>query len=311
VNGGVLPPAASSLARDVDPLFWTVTAVIVFFALLVGALVVTFCIRYRRRDAAEAAPQIEGNVLFEAVWTGVPLAIALGLFVWGSRVFVASRRTPPESRQVYVVGKQWMWKFQHPEGQAEIDELHVPAGTAISLLMTSQDVIHSLYVPAFRVKMDVLPGRYTSAWFQATEPGVYTLACTEYCGMSHAAMQGRVIVMEPERYAQWLEEHRPDRPLSRSGEEVFRRFHCDACHGAIDAERGPALAGLLSRSVLLADGTRAEATPDYVRESIVKPGAKLVAGWGNVMPPYEGRLTEEELLQLVEYVRSLPAGEPR
>jgi cytochrome c oxidase subunit 2 len=308
---GLLPETASTAAARVDPLFWTITAVFAFFLVLVLALLVVFSIRYRRRDGRSTGDQIAGNVKLEIAWTAVPTAISLALFVWAGRLFVDETRPPADAATVYVVAKQWMWKLQHPQGPREIGELHVPVGRRVALLMTSEDVIHSLFIPAFRMKMDVLPGRYTTAWFEATRTGEFPFLCTEFCGTKHATMSGRVVVMEPAAFAAWIAAHAADAPLAAGGAELFRQYRCDSCHGATSTDRGPALGGLLGRRVRFADGTELVADAGYVRESILRPGVHVAAGWSNAMPSYQGRLDEEQLVQLLAYVASLPAAEDR
>ncbi len=227
----------------------------------------------------------------------------------GERViYFGAYRAPDDATVLYVVGRQWMWKVQHPEGQREINELHVSTGRPFKLLLTSEDVIHSFFVPAFRVHMDVLPGRYTSVWFQPTAVGSYDLYCSQYCGSSHARMIGRVIVMEPGDYQNWLHLH-AEGSMAREGEKTFRRYRCISCHSADSQARAPVLEELYGKPVHLTDGRTVIADEDYLRESIVAPGAKIVAGWENIMPTFQGQVSEEEINELIAFVKALKKGE--
>jgi cytochrome c oxidase subunit II len=227
------------------------------------------------------------------------------MFVWGSSVFFAQQRPPDETINIYVVGKQWMWKFQHLDGQREIDELHVPVGRAVKLIMTSEDVIHDVFVPAFRVKADVLPGRYTSIWFQATKPGRYHLFCAEYCGTRHSGMTGEVIVMEPAEYQAWLSGGTGEGSLASAGEKLFADLACNTCHRPDSQGRGPVLDGLFGKTVTMQNGENVMFDEAYIRESILTPTAKVAAGFQPIMPTFQGLVSEEQLLQLIEYVKSL------
>jgi len=302
----LLPPSAATTARDVDALFWTWTAISGLFALLIFAAIVFFSVRYRRRADVERRTSLRGEYALEIIWSVVPLIIALVLFVWATRTYMNMVRVPRDALEVYVVAKQWMWKTQHAEGPREINELHVPVGQPVKLIMTSQDVIHSFFIPAFRTKRDVLPGRFQAMWFQPTKPGEYYLFCAEYCGDQHSRMRGKIVVMEQKQFAAWMQrESFTNEPPAMAGEKLFRQLGCAECHGANDSERGPSLAGLWHREIRLTDGRRLNADEDYVRESIVAPGAKLVANYPNLMPTYAGRVDDEQLVALVEYVKSL------
>ena len=310
--GALRPPQASTLARDVDSLYGFLIGVSVFFSLLIAGLIIGFVVRYRRRSAHAIGVPQHGSVPLEIAWSAIPLAIALFSFFWGARVFFHISRPPANAVEYYAVGKQWMWKFQHPEGAREINTLHVPAGTPIKLTMTSQDVIHSFYVPAFRVKMDVLPGRYTTAWFQATRPGTYHLFCAEYCGTEHARMGGWVVVMEPHAYAEWLAGAGRGEARLASAEELFRQFACDSCHRPDTAARAPKLEGLFGREVRLASGATLRADENYLLESILNPGAKIVAGYKPIMPTFQGQIGPEEAMALVRYIRGMQGpGQPQ
>ena len=305
LNFDLFPDSASTLAGDVDRLFFFVLGVTIFFSLLIAGLLITFVLRFRRRPGRSFGVPVHGSIKLEIAWSVIPLAIALTIFAWGAKVFFALSRPPAGASEYFAVGKQWMWKFQHPEGNREINELHVPVGRTVKLTMTSEDVIHSFYVPAFRVKMDVLPGRYTTAWFKATRPGRYHLFCAEYCGTEHSLMGGWVEVMEPSRYEAWLAGVRTSQTVTPSGEELFATRACNTCHRPDTEVRGPRLEGLFGREVALRDGRRVTADEAYVRESILNPAAKIVAGFEPVMPAFQGQLSEEEVLELLRYVKSL------
>jgi cytochrome c oxidase subunit 2 len=274
------------------------------FTGLIATLIVVFSVRFRRRTAAHAGSPIGDRTALEVAWTAVPLVLTLGFFVWGADLYFAQARAPEGAIDVYVVGKQWMWKFQHPDGKREINELHVPVGRPVRLTMASEDIIHSLSIPALRLKQDVLPRRYTMAWFEASRAGTYRLYCAEYCGTAHSAMIGRVILMEPREYEAWLSGGGGE-SLARSGERIAERLGCMSCHRPDTRDRGPSLDGLFGREVKLAGGETVIADELYVRESILNPGARIVAGYGATMPTYEGQLGEEDLLKLVAWLKSL------
>jgi cytochrome c oxidase subunit II len=295
------------MASRVDNLYFFLIAVSAFFTVLVVALVVLFAVRYRRRQVNDVGAPIHGSLALELVWTGIPLILAMVLFVWGASVYFALARPPAETLDIYAVGKQWMWKFQHREGQREINTLHVPANVPVRMIITAEDVLHSLYLPSFRVKMDAIPGRYTQLWFTATTPGQYHLFCAEYCGTNHSGMIGSVYVMEPEDYQAWLGGGTPTGTLAQAGEQLFTQLACVTCHTGGDNQRGPVLNGLLGSTVELAGGEKLTATPEYVRESILNPTAKIVAGFPPIMPTFQGQVSEEQLLALTEYIKSLPA----
>jgi len=302
----LFPDQASTVAPRVDALLFFLLGVSGFFALLIAVLIVYFGIKYRRRPGNEVAVQIEGSNRLEIAWTIVPLALAMVMYVWGAGLYFRLYTPPPDALEVTAVGKQWMWKFQHITGQREINELHVPVGRAVKMLMTSQDVIHSFFVPAFRVKQDVVPGRYTGIWFQATKPGVYDLFCAEYCGTAHSAMIGRVVAMEPNDFQQWLAGGTEGSPAA-AGAKLFQDLGCVTCHTGGAQARCPQLPGLFGRTVSLTDGSTVVGDETYIRESIVNPGAKIVAGYQNIMPTYQGLVTEDQVLELIAYIKSLGA----
>ncbi|MGB3564882.1 MAG: cytochrome c oxidase subunit II [Thermoanaerobaculia bacterium] len=304
-NFPLFPDKATELAGEVDQLTFVFLAIALFFSLLVATLVFYFAIRYRRRSADEIGETEETGIWLEIVWSVIPLVILLGMFFWGAKIYIKAYRPPSDAVEYFVTGKQWMWKFQHPEGNREINHLHVPRGQRIRLNMTSEDVIHSFFVPAFRVKADVLPGRYTSIWFEATKTGTFTLFCAEFCGAEHSQMMGSVIVMEPQDYEQWLAAGQPEKTVIGSGEELFGKYVCNTCHFPDSAARAPILHGIWGEEVALGNGESVVVDANYVRESILEPAAKMVKGYQPLMPTYQGQLSEEELVQLISYVRSL------
>jgi cytochrome c oxidase subunit 2 len=299
------PERASSVAGEVDALFLFILGITALFAAGVWIALLFFAIRYRRRSDADRPAEIHGSLALELTWTLIPLAIMAVMFVWGAKVYFHMNRPPDDAMTVSVVGKRWMWKLQHPTGQREINELHVPRGRAVKLVITSEDTIHSFFVPAFRIKKDAVPGRYNTAWFRATKDGTYHLFCAEYCGTEHSKMIGRVVVMEPEAYETWLAGGPPPESPVAAGEKLFTELNCITCHRPDSAGRGPVLAGIFDRPVKLADGTSAVADEAYVRESIVNPAAKVTAGYQPVMPTFQGQVSEEQLIALIAYIRSL------
>jgi len=305
----LFPDQASSVADKVDALYFYLTGVTAFFTVLIFSLVFYFAIRYRRRSEDELPQPIHGSLKLEILWSVIPLGLVLVMFFWGAWLFYHIRRAPSDATQLYVVGKQWMWKIQHPDGQREINELHVPVGRPIKLTMTSEDVIHSFFVPAFRVKMDVLPGRYTELWFTATRPGEYHLFCAEYCGTKHSAMIGRVVVLEPTDYENWLAGSPAGETLEQAGARLFRQFNCHTCHEAGPTSRGPSLHEVFGKRVQLKTGGAVAADEGYLRESILQPNAKVVAGYEPVMPTYQGLASEEQVMQIIAYLKSLTRQE--
>jgi cytochrome c oxidase subunit 2 len=301
----LLPERASVMAGRVDALLFFLLGVSGFFALLISVLLVTFAVRYRRRSEDEVPEPLEGSIPLELAWTFIPLGLAMGMYVWGASLYFTMSRPPRDAMEIQAVGKQWMWKFQHLGGQREIDELHVPLGRAVRLTMTSEDVIHSFYVPAFRVKYDVIPGRYTTAWFEATKVGRFHLFCAEYCGTQHSGMIGWVSVMEPAQYQRWLSGAATGGSLADAGAKLFASAGCATCHRSDGQGQGPPLDGIFGRTVQLQDGTTLVADETYVRESIVRPMAKVVRGYQPVMPTFEGVIDEEGVLQLIAYIKSL------
>ena len=293
------------MAVETDHLLFFLVAVATFFTLLIFLSILYFAIRYRRRSNNEVPPVIHGGMTLEILWTVIPLGLTMVMFTWGASIFFAESRPPSNSLNVYVVGKQWMWKLQHMEGQREINELHIPMGRPIRLTMTSEDVIHSFFVPEFRIKQDVVPGRYTTAWFEPTKPGKYHLFCAEYCGTNHSRMIGSIYVMEPQDYQAWLTGGAPMGSLAESGGKLFQDLACANCHKPDGSGRCPTLVNLYGRPVPLTGGGSVRADEAYLRESILNPDAKVVAGYQPLMPTFQGLVTEEGVVELIEYIKSL------
>lgn len=306
----LFPEQASSFAPRVDELYLFLVALTAFFTLLIAGLLGVFAIRYRRRSPHDQPQRVIEAKALEITWIAVPLAIVTGVFFWSAWLYVLMSRPPRDAIDVYVVGKRWMWKVQHGTGQREINELHVPVGVPIRLNLASEDVIHSFYVPAFRMKKDAVPGRYNVAWFQASKPGRYHLFCAEYCGTQHSGMIGWIHAMEPAQFQAWLAGGAAGVSLAAAGERLFDELACVTCHRADSQARGPALDGLFGKPVRLANGETVTADESYLRESILTPSARIVAGFQPVMPTYQGLVSEEGLLQLIVYIQSLkaPAG---
>jgi cytochrome c oxidase subunit 2 len=305
LSAPLFPFGASTMAARVDALYLFLIAVTAFFSLLIAGLIVYFAVRYRRRSPDAVGERIHGSVMLEIGWTVVPFLITMVIFVWGASVYFAMASPPAETLNVYVVGKQWMWKFQHLDGQREINELHVPVGRNVKLITTSEDVIHDLFVPAFRMKADVLPGRYVNIWFHATTPGRYHLFCAEYCGTRHSGMIGDVIVMEANQYQEWLSGGGPEGSLASAGEKLFADLACNTCHRPDSGGRGPVLNGLFGKTITTEAGEMVLVDEAYIRESILNPSAKISAGYQPIMPTFQGLVTEEGLLELIEYVKAL------
>ena len=303
------PEDASTVAGKVDALYLFLVAIAVFFSMLIAALEFYFAIKYRRRSPDEFPPASASSLKLELTWTIIPALIVLVIFVWGAKLYFDIYRNPSDAHDVYVTAKQWMWRFQHTDGRREINELHVPIGRRIKLIMASEDVIHSFFVPAFRIKADVVPGkdRYTTAWFEATKPGRYHLFCTEYCGTSHSGMIGWVSVMEPAEYQAWLGGGAATGSLAANGERLFQQQACGTCHRSDNTGRGPRLEGLFGSKERLDNGQTVIIDESYLRESILDPQAKIVAGYPRPsdMPAFDKLINEEQLLQLIAYIKSI------
>jgi cytochrome c oxidase subunit II len=272
---------------------------------LVTVLIIFAAFKFRRRSEKEVGDDVHGNNVLEVGWTLIPTIIAIGIFAWGAAIYVNYRIAPKDTLDIYVIGKQWMWKLQQPNGRKEINELHVPLNRNVKLIMGSEDVIHDFYVPAFRVKMDVVPGRYNTMWFRPIKTGKYHFFCSQYCGTNHAVMGGWVTVMDPAEYAAWLSGESGDVNPAAAGERLFTQFACNTCHIANGTGRAPSLNGVFGANVLLADGSTVVADEAYIRESILQPKAKIVAGYQPVMPTFQGLVTEEQILNLTAYIKSL------
>jgi cytochrome c oxidase subunit 2 len=303
----LFPERASTMAGRVDALYFFLLGLSAFFAVLIAGLIVFYAIKYRRRAPESVGAAIHGGTMLEVTWTVVPLLITMVIFVWGASVYFAMASPPDDTLNIYVVGKQWMWKFQHLDGQREINELHVPVGRNVKLITTSEDVIHDFFVPAFRMKADVLPGRYVSLWFHSTRPGRYRIFCAEYCGTQHSGMTGEVVVMDPAEYQTWLSGGAPEGSLASAGEKLFQDLACITCHRSDAQGRGPLLQGLFGKTVALQSGQTVVADESYIRESILNPAAKVTAGFQPIMPAFQGLVSEEQLLALIEYIKSLGA----
>lgn len=301
-----IPESASTVSGKVDALYFYLSGVTVFFTLLISGVLIFFVIKYRRRSPFEIPRPVAGSHKLETLWSVIPFIIAMSMFGWGAQIYFQNSRSPKNANEIYVVGKQWMWKIQHSTGQREINELHVPAGRKIKLIMTSEDTIHDFFIPAFRIKADVLTGKYTSLWFEATKPGKYHLFCAEYCGMNHSGMIGSVIVMQPTEFDNWLSGNSSQQSPAVAGQQLYESLGCVSCHGANgEGGRGPALAGLFGRKVFLTNNQTLIADESYIRESIENPSTKIVSGFSPIMPTFQGQVTPEQLIQIISFIKSL------
>lgn len=306
----LLPEQASSQSGDIDALFWFITAICFVMTVVIFVGVAAFAYKYRRRKNAHAV-QIEGSTKLELTWSILPFLIMLVMFWWGADLFFKAQTPPKDAMEVFVTGKQWMWKVQYADGLREINELHVPVGQPVKLTMASEDVIHSFSIPAFRVRHDVVPGHYDSLWFTASKPGDYHLFCTEYCGNQHSKMIGWVHAMEPREYANWVSGGGTGGSLAEQGKQLFQQNGCSTCHEMEQQGRCPILKGIFNKPVQLADGRTVIANDAYLRESILDPNAKIVNGFEpNVMPNFKGQLSEENVIQLIAYIKSLSPTAP-
>lgn len=307
MNQGIhfLPETASAHAGEMDWLFAGLMVTSAMILALVFGLMAVFCIRYRRNSRAERGDRLGKTWRVEVAWTAATFVLFLGLYYWGANLYMNLHRPPDDTMDIYVVAKQWMWKVEHPGGQREIDELHIPVDRPIRLVMTSQDVIHDFAIPAFRIRRDVLPGRYETMWFKPTQVGEYRLFCAEFCGTEHSRMTGMVTVMEQADYQRWLDSAGPAETLAGQGAALFRQYGCSGCHAAAGTVHAPRLEGLFGRPVPLADGSVVTADEGYIRDSILLPKSQVAAGYPDIMPSFDGQIGEEDLLKLISYVKSL------
>lgn len=303
----MFPAQASTVAPDVDRLYFLILAVTAFFAVATVIAVAVFAIKYRDDSGLKVGAPIHGSIPLELGWSIIPFIIAMGIFVYATVVYFDIVRPPAETLEIYSTGKRWMWRFQHIDGKAEINELHVPKGRPVRVTFTSEDVLHSLYFPAFRVKADAIPGRYSSVWFEATQTGEFHLFCAEYCGTKHSGMIGKVIVMEPNAYQAWLSGN-DGQPLAVRGQQLFQQLACVTCHLDDNTGRGPSLAGIFGRPVELEGGATATVDDSYIRESILTPQLKTVAGYQPLMPTFQGQVNEEGVMSLIEFIKSKAAS---
>ena len=306
-HSALFPDEASTIAPYTDALYFFLLLMSLVGTLIVLALVFGFSIRYRKARNP-VATQVEGSTLLEATWTIIPLAIFLVVFVWGGLLYFRIYNPPSNAMNIYIIGKQWMWKAEHPGGQHEINALHVPTGRPVQLTMISQDVFHSFSIPDFRIKREVIPGRYSTVWFQATSPGVYHLFCTQYCGTLHSGMIGQITALPPNEYKQWLEQSTSGMSLAQNGERLFASLGCISCHSGNAAARGPSLAGVYGARLTLASGSQVLVNDAYLRDSILNPSQHVTAGYAPIMPTYQGQITEDGLIDLVEYIKNLQSN---
>ncbi len=311
------PPAASNFASEMDTLFYSILILSVFFAVVTFFFVLYFAFKYRAGSSADRSSPVYENMKMEIVWIIVPTILAIIFFVWGAKVYADTRIPPKDAKEIYVVGKQWMWHIQHPNGVRENNTLHVPIDTDIKLTMIAQDVIHDFYIPAFRTQFMVVPGRYTQMWFRPTMIGKYHLFCNMYCGAQHSEMGGTVIVMSKRDYAEWLANNgstRQNLTPEQAGEKLFTKIGCGNCHGPADLPpRAPSLHGLYNQPREMDNGQKFLADETYIRESILRPSEKVRKGYMNTMPVYDKQLSEEEIMSLIAYIKAganpaLPAG---
>jgi cytochrome c oxidase subunit 2 len=300
----LLPDSASTFAGESNALFYVLLAFSFALGLFLSILIVYYAVIYRRGSSASRIGRRERSLPLELTWTGITTVVAFLLFAWGADLYAERVHVPPDAVHVIGVGKQWMWEFEHPGGQREINELHVPVGRPVVVELGSQDVIHSFFVPAFRVKQDAVPGMSTAVWFEATKPGTYDLFCAEFCGSAHSRMRGSLIAMQPEEFSAWLERQPEGESIVAKGAELFRALGCSGCHMNGNV-RAPDLTGVFGRPVALANSQTVIADTRYIRDSILQPDKEIAAGYDPIMPSFAGMVNEAELMQLVAYIRSL------
>ncbi len=303
----MLPPQASNFAPDVDHLYEFLVGTTIFFTVLISAAILYFFVKYRRRSDSEVPRPIAGSMVLESAWTIIPFIISLFMFAWGAKIFLNEYTVPKDGSDIYVVAKQWMWKFQHPEGQREINELHLPVGKKVRFVMATEDVIHSFYIPAFRIKEDVVPGasRYSTIWAIPTEPGTYHIYCAEYCGTNHSGMGGWVTVMNDHDYQAWLAGGAAEGTMAERGASLFQQLGCITCHHSDGSGPCPRLEGIYGKPQLMNNGLSVVADDSYIRESVLSPLAKIVAGFQPIMPSFQGQVNEEQIQELIAYIKSI------
>ena len=302
----LFPEQASTFAWQVDLLYFYLIAVSIAFTIPIVVAIFFFAIKYRETEKFATPEEMHGSMVLETVWSIIPFVISMTIFLGGAIVFFNQYTPPEDSMEIYVVGKQWMWKAQHETGQREINELHIPVGRNVKLTMTTEDVLHSFYIPAFRTKADVVPGRYTYLWFNATVPGKYHLFCAEYCGLNHSGMGGWVYVMEQRDFDNWLSGNVSGQTPVEAGKELFtNKLGCASCHAGGPAQRGAKLENVFNTDVHLVGGGVVKADENYIRNSILNPTSQVVEGFQPIMPTFKGQVTEEQLNSLVAYIKSL------
>ena len=309
-NFPIFPEQASEHAADYDALFWSITALTVFFTLIVVVMVAYMAFKYRKGSNVSRKGQLDSHLGLELTWSGIPLVLALVIFFWATANFMKQRNMPEDGIEIFVVGKQWMWHVEHMNGVRENSELHVPIGVPVKLTMISQDVLHAMYLPEFRAQYHVIPGRYTDLHFTASKIGEFKMLCAMHCGTQHSEMVGKVIVLSQADYAAWLEKggnrfEQETKTMAASGAVLFKRKGCVNCHTEVDNERAPSLHGLVGRTRSFNDGTTHVADEAYIRESIYEPYNRITRGYINTMTAYKGQLTEEQVRHLIEYIKSL------
>ena len=306
----LFPTQASTLAPEVDNLYLGIVAITAFFAVVVVIFVVYFAIKYRDDTGEKIGAPITGSMPLELGWSLIPFFISIGIFVWASVVFFHIVRAPDQTLDIYSTGKRWMWRFQHIDGQREINELHVPVGRPVRVVFTSEDVLHDLFIPAFRVKADAVPGRYSAIWFEPTQVGQYHIFCAEYCGTRHSGMIGTVYVMEQADYQAWLSGGGglTGGTMLQQGEALFTQLACVTCHLPDGTGRGPSLVGVFGSTVTLDNGSTVTADESYLRESILTSQAKTVKGYEHIMPTFQGLINEDGVAALIEYIKSMQGG---
>lgn len=300
---------ASTIAAQADYVFYFLLAFSSFFIVLIFGLILYFMVKYRRCSEDEVAEEVKVSLPLELAWTLIPLGLCAIIFLWSGTLFFREARPPARSTEIFVIGKQWMWQLQHVNGAREINELHVPLNVPVKLTMTSQDVIHDFFVPAFRIKKDVLPGRYTSLWFQATKLGTFSFRCAQFCGTAHSMMVGTVIVMKPGDYARWLSANAPAQSMSAAGQKLFSQLGCATCHTNDTSGKYPSLAGLYGHPVALRNGSTTTADESFLRSAIVNPSEIQIAGYAPSMPSFQGQIDESQLLDLIAYIKTLAPQE--